>query len=112
MWLIRSRAILAAATAGAKCGGSKYARGATFLHLGAQRVEHQIAGRAENTANVSNLKTIALHLQVTNHGDGGEPSSVPPSATICSATSILLAFAASTTSLPKPAKRSLVIVGA
>jgi hypothetical protein len=38
-------------------------------HFGAQGVEHQVARRSENTTNVSNLKTLALHLQVSNDGD-------------------------------------------
>ncbi len=42
-------------------------------HFGAQRVEHQIPRRAEHTTDVSNLKSIALHLQISNHRDSREP---------------------------------------
>ena len=38
-------------------------------HFGAQRVEHQIAGRSEHTTDVCNLKTLAFHLQISNHCD-------------------------------------------
>src|SRR5687768_17257903 len=34
-----------------------------------QRVEHQLTRCSEDATNVSNLKTIALHLQMANHCD-------------------------------------------
>src|SRR5688572_20991846 len=42
-----------------------------FPDFGAQSVEHQIAGRPKNTANVRDLKTVALHLQMTNYSHRG-----------------------------------------
>jgi hypothetical protein len=39
-------------------------------YFGSQRVEHQVAGGTEHAADVCDLKTIALHLQVSNHCDG------------------------------------------
>jgi hypothetical protein len=42
-----------------------------FSDLSAQRVEHQVAGRTKNSTHVSDLKTIALHLQMANHSDCG-----------------------------------------
>src|SRR5262249_14991393 len=38
-----------------------------FSNLLAQRVEHQIAGRAKDPADIRNLKALALHLQMANH---------------------------------------------
>src|SRR6185436_9993919 len=37
--------------------------------LRAQRVKHQVAGGTKDTADVRDLKTVALHLQMANHGD-------------------------------------------
>src|SRR5215207_6675094 len=41
--------------------------------FGAQSVEHQVAGRPENTADVRNLKAVTLHLQVTYYCYCREP---------------------------------------
>src|SRR5215213_10912674 len=46
-------------------------------HFGAQRVEHQIAGRSEHTTDVGDLKTLAFHLQVSNHCGGRKPELSP-----------------------------------
>jgi hypothetical protein len=40
-----------------------------FPDLFAKRGEHQIARSAEHTANIRDLKTLALHPQVANYGD-------------------------------------------
>src|SRR5215212_10698094 len=42
-------------------------------HFSTQRVEHQVARRSKDTADVSNLKALALHLQTSNHCDSREP---------------------------------------
>jgi hypothetical protein len=42
-----------------------------LLDFSAQSVEHQVARRTEHTANVRDLKTLALHLQVTNDRNRG-----------------------------------------
>jgi hypothetical protein len=106
MLLMRSRAILAAATAGEKCGGSKYARGATFATSALSGLVI-ISACPEHAANEGYLKSFPFHLQVPDYRYGSNTQfySCPPEM-ICSATGSLR-LAASTTSLPKPAMRSL-----
>src|ERR1041384_5760456 len=42
-----------------------------LFHLVAERLQHQIARRTKHAADVRYLKSVALHLQMTNHCDCG-----------------------------------------
>jgi 5-formyltetrahydrofolate cyclo-ligase len=44
-----------------------------FSDFSAQGVEHQVARRTKDSTHVSDLKTLALHLQMTNDCNCGVP---------------------------------------